>query len=142
MENFTAKAQITINAPAAKVWDALVNPVIIKQYMFGTETVSDFKVGSNITYSGEWEGKKYQDKGQILEIVPEKLMVATYWSSMSGEPDVPENYMKISYALEPGQSGQTILKITQENAKTQTSADHSGENWKMILAKIKEILEK
>jgi uncharacterized protein YndB with AHSA1/START domain len=34
--NLTARASITINAPNAKVWDALVNPAAIKKYMFGT----------------------------------------------------------------------------------------------------------
>jgi uncharacterized protein YndB with AHSA1/START domain len=33
---FIAKASATINTPKATVWDALVNPETIKQYMFGT----------------------------------------------------------------------------------------------------------
>jgi len=47
-KNLIAKASITINAPRAKVWDAFVNPAVIKQYMFGTNVVSDWKVGSPI----------------------------------------------------------------------------------------------
>ena len=53
-----AKATITINAPVERVWDALVNPGIIKQYMFGTEVVSDWEEGSPIVWKGEWQGKK------------------------------------------------------------------------------------
>jgi len=38
-KNLIAQASVTIAAPVAKVWDALVNPQTIRQYMFGT-TVS------------------------------------------------------------------------------------------------------
>lgn len=58
-----AKVSATINAPIAKVWDALVTPEIIKRYFFGTTVVSDWKEGSSIIWKGEWEGKTYQDKG-------------------------------------------------------------------------------
>jgi len=139
--NFIAKASTTINAPASKVWAALTNPEMIKQYLFGTEAKSDWKVGSPITYTGVWQGKAYKDKGMILEIVPEKLMVYTYWSSMSGTSDSPENYQKLTNELVEA-DGKTMLTITQENAKDQNSADHSGENWKMVLAKLKEVVEK
>ncbi len=54
---FIAQAHITISAPIATVWDALVNPEMIKQYMFGTNAVSDWKEGSPIVWKGEWEGK-------------------------------------------------------------------------------------
>jgi len=45
-KGFAARKSITINAPAAKVWDALINPELIKQYLFGTEAISDWEVGS------------------------------------------------------------------------------------------------
>jgi uncharacterized protein YndB with AHSA1/START domain len=49
-----AKQSVVINAPAAKVWDALINPEMIRQYLFGTEALSDWKAGSQITYKGIW----------------------------------------------------------------------------------------
>ena len=61
-----AKASITVDAPLAKVWDAFVNPNIIRQYMFGTNAVSDWKEGSPIVWKGEWQGKRSEDKGIIL----------------------------------------------------------------------------
>ena len=49
---FSAKSSVTIHADAAKVWDALTNPVLIKQYLFGTDAISDWKEGSSVTYRG------------------------------------------------------------------------------------------
>lgn len=57
MNNLIAKVEITINAPATKVWEALTKPEIIKQYMFGTNVVSDWKVGSTVVWKGECQGK-------------------------------------------------------------------------------------
>jgi uncharacterized protein YndB with AHSA1/START domain len=69
-----SKSSITINAPINKVWQALTDPAMIKEYLFGTTTITDWKKGSPISYEGEWEGKKYKDKGAIIDIVPEKLL--------------------------------------------------------------------
>ncbi|SRR6266404_5752020 len=138
---FTAVTSIEIRAPAEKVWEALITPSIIKQYLFGTEASSEWKVGSSITYKGEWQGKSYEDKGVILEFEPEKKLVSTYWSSMGGLPDMPENYNKVTYELSPAGNA-TQLTITQDNAKTEESKNHSEQNWKMVLGKIKELLEK
>ena len=137
---FTAKATSTIHAPASKVWDALTDPGLIKQYLFGTEVNTDWQVGSPITYRGEWEGKTYEDKGKILQIEPEKLLVSTFWSSLAGLPDVPENYKTIQYELSP-ENGGTKLTITQDNNANQEEADHSAQNWNTVLDGMKKLLE-
>ena len=138
---FTAQATTLVNAPASKVWDALTNPSLIKQYLYGTEVTSDWKVGSPITYRGEWEGKSYEDKGEILQIEPDKLLVSTFWSSLAGLPDLPENYKTVRYELSP-EGSRTKLTITQDNNATQEEADHSTQNWTTVLDKLKELLEK
>ena len=67
-EKYVAQAKIIINAPVSKVWQALINPEIIKQYLFDTDVISDWQVGSPITYRGEWQGKAFEDKGRNLTI--------------------------------------------------------------------------
>jgi uncharacterized protein YndB with AHSA1/START domain len=137
---YTARAAITINTPSERVWEALIRPELVKQYLFGTEVTSDWQVGSPITYKGEWEGKAYEDKGKIVEIEPGKLLVSTYWSSMSGLPDTPDQYATVRYELF-SENGGTKLTITQDNNKTQADADHSEQNWKMVLEAMKKLLE-
>jgi uncharacterized protein YndB with AHSA1/START domain len=70
MEILTLKTTINFNEPIEKVWKGLIDPGIVKQYFFGSVLKSDFKKGSRITFSGEWEGKTYEDGGVILEIDP------------------------------------------------------------------------
>ncbi|RFZ90879.1 SRPBCC domain-containing protein [Mucilaginibacter conchicola] len=140
MEKLTLTTGISINAPQAEVWKGLTDPEIVKQYFFGTTVSSDWKAGSPITFSGEWEGKKYQDKGTIKEIDPGKYVKYSYWSSMSGTEDKPENYADVSYSLDEN-GGVTTLTLTQDNIKDEASRKHSEENWQMVLGGLKKILE-
>lgn len=139
-KTFTSKSAIAINAPTSKVWDALTKPELIKQYLFGTEVTTDWQVGSPIIYKGEWEGKAYEDKGKVLQIEKEKLLVSTFWSSLSALADIPENYKTVRYELSADDKG-TRLTITQDNNNSQEEADHSRQNWKMVLEGIKKLVE-
>jgi uncharacterized protein YndB with AHSA1/START domain len=139
--SITGKASITINAPSKIVWEALTTPSIIKQYFFGTTAISDWKAGSPLIFRGEWEGKNYEDKGTILETVPEKLFRYTYWSSMSGIEDKPENYVTITYRLSE-KNNRTELTITQENIPDEKTKEHSVQNWNKVLNDLKQLLEK
>jgi uncharacterized protein YndB with AHSA1/START domain len=125
--------------PARKA-AALTDPEKIKQYLFGTETECDWKVGSKIYYRGEWQGKRYEDKGEILEIEFPRKIVMTYWSSFSGQADTAENYQRISYILDKTAAG-TRLTIEQENFRDEATRDHSAENWKTVLEALRRIVE-
>ncbi len=142
MENsFVSTVSIVINTSPTGVWEALTTPSIIKQYFFGTDVTSDWRVGSPIIYTGVWQGKKYEDKGIVLENIPEKLLKTTYWSSMSGQKDVPENYKTVTYELIPENVG-TKFTITQDNNASIEEKNHTQENWKMIQNALKKLLEK
>ena len=138
--SYIAKATVKINAPKSKVWEALTRPDLIKQYLFGTEVTTDWKVGSPITYEGVWEGKAYKDKGVVLQVEPGKLLVSTYWSALSGLPDIPENYQTVRYELATEGRG-TRLTIVQDNNASPEDANHSAQNWNMVLGGMKKLLE-
>ena len=137
---FSAQVSETINAPLWKVWEALVTPEIIKKYFFGTDTKSDWTVGSPITFSGSWQGKTYQDKGTILANEPGKMLKYSYWSSMSGIEDKPENYVDVTYELVE-KDGKTLITISQDNIPTEEMKKHSAENWGKVLKSLKDLME-
>ena len=139
-ENKVVKT-IEINADKSKVWNALINPDIIKQYFFGTEVVSDWKVGSEIIFQGEYQGTKYRDKGNILKIETEKVLQYNYWSGFSGLEDKEENYSIVTYELNY-ENGKTRLSLTQENLANEQSKEHADKNWDIVLSQMKEIIEK
>jgi len=51
--SFIAVKQITIHASRQAVWQALVDPEKVKQYMHGTNMKTDWSVGSPITWKGD-----------------------------------------------------------------------------------------
>ena len=52
LKGLVARKEIVINAEVSAVWDALINPELIKQYLFGTEAISEWKIGSTIVFRG------------------------------------------------------------------------------------------
>src|SRR4051812_29479293 len=111
---FVSKAEVTIGAPVARVWSGLVSPEIIKQYMFGADVVSDWKEGSPIVWKGEYQGKKYEDKGVILKLEPQRVLQYSHFSPLSGQPDTPENYHIVTIELSE-RDASTVLSLSQDN---------------------------
>jgi uncharacterized protein YndB with AHSA1/START domain len=139
-QNLVAKANTTINAARWAVWDALISPEAIKEYMFGTNVKSDWEVDSPITWKGEWEGRPYEDKGVILQAKPERMLQYTHFSPLSGLDDVPENYHTITIELLDAGS-QTRVLLTQDKNFTEEERAHSQKNWEMMLQGLKKYVE-
>lgn len=140
MESLQLKTSIIINAPASQVWKALTDPATIKQYFFGTDVRTDWKKGSPITWTGEWEGKTYQDKGVILDIKTGQFVKYSYWSSIGGTEDKPENYQNVSYDLKET-DGVTTFELTQDNIKNEEARKHSEQNWLAVFGEMKKMVE-
>jgi uncharacterized protein YndB with AHSA1/START domain len=139
-DTLIASASIDIRVPATKVWKALTQPEIIKKWFFGSDIVTDWKEGHPILYKGEWQGKAYEDKGVVLKVEPEKLLVVTHWSPLGGTADVPENYHTVTYRLSP-RDKLTRVTITQSNSASEEERKHFSENWKMVLEGLKKVVE-
>ncbi len=139
--SFVAEKQVTINTPAVAVWEALTDPAKVKQYMFGTDMQTDWKVGSAIAWRGEWKGETYEDKGEVLAVEPHTLLRMTHWIPRTGAEDKPENYHTVTYRLTE-RDGKTILTVTQDNNASQEEADSMAENnWGPVLDGIKKVAE-
>jgi uncharacterized protein YndB with AHSA1/START domain len=137
--DFKSTYKTTIKAPVEKVWDALINPEMVQQYFFGSSQETDWKVGSPIKWSGEYEGQAYEDKGQVLEFKPNKTLSYSYLSNWSGLPDKPENYLFVQYTVKEVADG-TELTVTQSNYDEE-KAQHSAENWAVVIDGLKKLVE-
>ena len=85
MATRVATARTEIEASPQEVWKALTDPALIGKYMFGTKVETDWKPGSPIVWKGEYEGKRYEDKGEILDVQPGKRLELTHYSPLSGD---------------------------------------------------------
>lgn len=137
--HFKIHYKTTVNAPIEKVWDALTNPEIVKQYFFGTELVTTWKVGDDIIFQGEWEGQKYKDRGEVLEYSHNEKLAYSYLSNWANMEDKPENYLWVGYEVRPIDNG-TELTISQTNYDEER-AKHSEGNWASLVDGMKKIIE-
>lgn len=139
-KSLIVEKKVVIEASPDQVWFALTDKESIKKYFFGTEAISDWKVGSSLIFQGEWEGQTYQDKGNILESEPGSLLKYNYWTAWSGLDDVPENYSLVTYSLSSS-GNQTTLDLRQEGFANQEAYDHGQGGWDAVLGNLKKLLE-
>jgi uncharacterized protein YndB with AHSA1/START domain len=141
------KDSVSISSSASKVWDVLTNPKQTKKYMFGCETVSNWKAGSSLLWKGVFNGQEMVAvKGNIIKIEPGKFLSYTTIDPNSGIEDKPENYLTVTYSLNE-KNGKTDLTVTQGDyskvgdgeKRFKETVDGSG--WNSILVQIKKIAE-
>jgi uncharacterized protein YndB with AHSA1/START domain len=131
-----------IDAPVSDVWHALTDTEMIRQYFFGTEAVSDWQKGSTIIYRGNWEGKPYEDKGIIQQLIPEKLLTISYWSNRSGKPDIPENYSTHSYRLEVRDNKTQLTLVQEDTYKSDEARNNAWQHWDVVMQGLIKLVEK
>ncbi len=135
-----ATASTTVEAREAAVWDALVNPDVIRRWMAGAQVESDWKQGSRIVWRGEWQGRAFEDHGTVLRAEPGRLLEFTHFSPLSGAPDVPDNHHTVTIELRPD-GERTRLTLAQDNNPSETAREHSEKSWSAMLAGLKKVVE-
>ena len=127
--NLVARSAIVIDAPPSRVWEALVDPDALREYMFGAEVRSDWRKGSRITWKGDWKGKPYEDKGEILEVEPPRRLRYTHSS-----------HHTVSFDLS-ADGERTRVALSQDGNADEEARRHSEQNWDTMLAGLKRYVE-
>jgi uncharacterized protein YndB with AHSA1/START domain len=146
MTEVTAEAAVDIDATPSDVWRSLTDPEKIKQYYLGAEVKTDWQVGSSINFKGEWNGKAFEDKGEILVVEPERKLAYSHWSPLGGKPDSPANYHVVEITLDE-RDGSTHVTLRQSNLEGGvTDEDRAGrqdfeKNWTQMLEGLKKTTE-
>jgi len=148
MEKKIVSNQVSIHGTLAQVWDMLTNPAKTKLYMFGCETVTDWKPGSELLWRGIYEGKEMVFvKGFVIDIIPEKLLRYSVIDPNASYPHVKENHLNVTYALTE-ENDQVTLTVSQDGFETAADGDkryeevyNKGEGWNPILEEIKKLVE-
>lgn len=134
---------IYIAASPEKVWDALINPEMTVQYMFGCQPVTDWIPGSKLIWRGAADGVDYVT-GNVVKFEPPSVLAFTTFNPNGGEEDVPENHLLGEYRLEAVEGG-TNLRIIQGDfskvANGEQRYKESVQAWEMTLGILKKLLE-
>lgn len=141
-ERHQASTSLDIDASPDRVWQVLTEPDLVHRYMHGTDMDADWREGGSIVWQGEWEGKRYEDKGQVVAIRAPRVLSVTHWSPLTGDPDTPEYYNLVTYHLAPLEDGRTRLTLTHGNSPSREAAEAMIENgWRPVLEALKQVAE-
>jgi uncharacterized protein YndB with AHSA1/START domain len=140
MTDITTTHSVDIEAPADRVWHALTTPDEIERWFFGVRTESDWREGSPIVHRGEFQGKPYEDTGEIVRIEPPTLLVHTHWSDVSGVPNDLEHHQRVTWSLEE-HDHRTTLTVHEDNLPSEDAKQMSDQSWPQALGKLKSVVE-
>jgi uncharacterized protein YndB with AHSA1/START domain len=140
-QTLIAKCCIQINNTVDEAWKALVNPEIVEKYMLGSKQLSDWRKGSSIIWKKDFNGRKFEDKGEILEITPRKSLKYTHYSPASCRPDAPENYQTVSITLKENANG-ALVELTSDNNASENEKAMTEHIWAYYLQGLKLIMDK
>jgi uncharacterized protein YndB with AHSA1/START domain len=140
MAAFVAHAETVIAASPEVIWSVITDSEPHEEILAGARVLSDWSVGGEIRWQGEWEGKSFEDHGRVLELDAPRHLVVTHFSPMTGQEDLPENYHTLRYELTPVDGG-TRVTLEQDNNPSAESAEHSAENWREMLEGVRAVAE-
>lgn len=142
-ETLVARVSLTINAPRANVWNALVEPEKIKQYIFVTDVVSDWREGSSIVWKSEFQNKNFEIRGTILRLESQRLLEYDHSRPIFRTPRAThssDDYHRVTIELSD-EGAQTQLSLTERGNTTERELAHSEGGWRMALGNMKALLE-
>jgi uncharacterized protein YndB with AHSA1/START domain len=131
---------ILLNAPTEKVWNALTQPELVKQWQYGSDLITDWKVNSEIRFRNEWESQIFEQWGKVLEVIPNQKIRYSLFFPRPGLEDKPENYFIMSYVLSE-ENQKTKLQIIQEDNRPGAKQEEPQGEENPILQALKAVVE-
>lgn len=127
---------IYIEAPAAKVWEALTNGEHTRHF-WSRYVQSDWKVGARVEFLRADKSKLSHD-GEVLEIDPPRRLVMTFDVTAEGLPEKPS---RVTYELEGVHDGTKLTVIHDDFAPDSKVLPGIQKGWPAILSSMKTYLE-
>ncbi len=128
-----------ISTTPEKLWNALVDSEMIKQYWGRHRNVSDWKPGST------WEHQDYDDAG-IVDVVgrvvesnrPRRLVIT--WA-MPADSERVEKHSRVAFDIEPFMDA-VRLTVTHDELEPDSAMLHGiTAGWPFVLSSLKTLLE-
>jgi uncharacterized protein YndB with AHSA1/START domain len=126
-----------IEAPVEKVWDALIDPEMTKDYWGRHRNASDWKVGSRWQHEDYDDPSKVAVAGTVVESNRPHRLVLT-WARPETLGD-PEKVSRVTFTIEE-QFGTAKLTVTHSDLDEEMREAISG-GWPPILSSLKTMLE-
>ena len=129
-----------------KVWQALVDTDVMRQYWVGPSgecarvNVSDWKPGSRWEHQRADDARTVDIVGTVIESIPSRRLVFTWARPQDAEDE--SKHSRVSFDIEPHGDGLVRLTVTHDDLARDPKmlAGISG-GWPMVLSNLKTLLE-
>jgi uncharacterized protein YndB with AHSA1/START domain len=138
----TSDSVVEIRAPATKVWRALTEPDLVKQWQYGSDLQTTWAPGTPIVFRNEWNGQTFEQKGTVLEFTPGARLKYSLFFPRPDLEDIPENHFFMTYEL-TGRGDVTSVLFRQEDPRPSDPDESAAgsEEGPDVLAGLKELVE-
>ena len=131
--------ELYIAATPAKVWQALVDGELTRQYVYGTRFSGTLEKGAPYAFVGDG-GFKVVD-GKILDVAPQTRLTLT-WAAHWDEAAAKDRASRVRYELAPSGPQATRLTVVHDDFDGETATYRgSVAGWPVMLSSLKTLLE-
>src|SRR5450755_1865810 len=128
-----------IAAPVEKVWKALVDGDLTKQYVYGTRFEGKLVKGAPFAFLGDGDFKVID--GKILDVSPEKALSMT-WTANYDEASAKDRASRVTYELTATTPMATKLRVVHDDFDDETATYRgSVERWPLSVSGPKTLVE-
>ena len=135
-EPMTQIYELFIKTTAERLWQALTDPAMTKNYFYGEQIHSDWKAGSPWHSIGP-EGKR-DVEGTVIEADPPRRLVITWHVLYDAE--LSKELSRVTYLIEP-RGPVCKLTATHDVTDAPKTGEHVKGGWMLILSGLKTLLE-
>jgi len=128
-----------INTTPEKLWNALVDGEMTKQYWWRHRNASDWKPGSVWRHEDYDDPKTVDIVGKVVESTPPRRLVLTWAFPSDAQDEV--GHTRVTFELEPFMEA-VRLTVTHDGLEPDSAMLHGiTEGWPKVLASLKTLLE-
>ncbi len=127
-----------IKTTPEKLWKALTNSEFTKQYWFGLEMHSDWKIGSPISYVSNGSVKM---AGKILESTPPKVLAYTFHEELTEAKDEPPTKVTLTIEKDPRGDFVKLTVVHTDFVENSLHRPSISKGWPAVLSGLKSLLE-
>ncbi len=133
---------VLLNATPERVWEALTHPGMTRQFLSNCDVFCDWKEGSTLRWTGNYQGRDIDAEGQVLEVIPGKLIKYSGFDRLTEGDSSREGDVHITHEIIP-QGGKTKLLTTLEHFEGDESrAEVAAQQWDFeIMPRLQTLVE-
>jgi uncharacterized protein YndB with AHSA1/START domain len=142
VNDLVVSRSVVLNASPERVWEALTHPGMTKHYMYNCAVSSDWKPGSPVRWSGDYNGRTLDEQGDIIDIIPGRLLKYSGFDRLADGDISRDGNIYITHELIPIGAKTKLLTTLEHFEGDESRAEYAAQQWDFeILPRLQTLVE-